>query len=472
MVDYFQSPDSLSIEASPQPAPGTALLSSSESYRVHNFIDNFNDQTEVYDTPVHDDDFLNFSQSCGGSYNLNFSQPGSDQTSTEASAQVNFRPPASDSQGATNTIPSREDNLDYLRPEPPIFYGATTSLPFDSREFFVSQEYHSSADLLYPINPDRFLANVPLSSDTEKTLSRNHSPRHIFDPCQFHPSTATNDSGHDLPSGTQQINNNSIITKSSGNLAQIPRQAPEINPRPSFSSELQDHSVEYLVLAPQTPNLKQQQPALNGGLSFGSDVSFYGNTYNAPRGCELEKQSNALLGQITCLEREESPSSTNTSNQSAKRKTSGLCNEQERSKCKDKSPKRRKVRTKQESSGLTSTGVSKMQSRQRKVYPEKKSSPLLCKDTDTETSLHPAKQAAGRRNGRENLSEEQKRDNHVQSEQKRRDHIKRGQQHLINLVPNLHAGNASKGEVLAQAYDRLARLIDDVHVLRQRISYS
>ncbi|KAL9036251.1 MAG: hypothetical protein Q9214_006217, partial [Letrouitia sp. 1 TL-2023] len=93
-------------------------------------------------------------------------------------------------------------------------------------------------------------------------------------------------------------------------------------------------------------------------------------------------------------------------------------------------------------------------------------------DTDTESSLRQGKQAAGRRNGRENLSEEQKRDNHVQSEQKRRDHIKRGQQHLINLVPNLHAGNASKGEVLAQAYDRLARLIDDVHVLRQRISYS
>ncbi|KAI4163109.1 MAG: hypothetical protein LQ342_003236 [Letrouitia transgressa] len=470
MVDYFQSPDSLSIEPSPQPAPGTALLSSSETYRVHNFIDNFNGQTDFYDTPVDDDHFLNFSQPCDGSYNPIFSQSGSNQTSTEPFAQVNFRPSASNSQGATESIPSREDNLDYFRAEPPIFYGATTSLPFDNRDFFLSQEDHSPADLLYPINPDRFLANAPLSSDTEKTLPRNCSPRHVFDPCRFHPSIENNDSSQDLSSGTQHIDNNSTITKSSGTFARI-RQAPEINSRPSFS-ELQDPPVEYLVLAPQTPKINQQQPALKGGLSFGSDVSFYGNIYNAPRGCDLEKQSNALLDQITCLEREESPSSTNTSYQSAKRKTSGLCDEQQRSECKIKPPKRRKIRMKQEIGDLTPTGVPKTPSRQRKVYPEKESSLLFRKDTDTESLLRQTKQVAGRRNGRENLSEEQKRDNHVQSEQKRRDHIKRGQQHLINLVPNLHAGNASKGEVLAQAYDRLARLIDDVHVLRQRISYS
>ncbi|KAL9613942.1 MAG: hypothetical protein Q9167_001556 [Letrouitia subvulpina] len=470
MVDYFQSPDSLSIEPNPQPAPGTALLSSSEAHRVHNFIDNFNGQTDFFDTLTEDDHFLNLSQPCDESYNPNFSQSGSNQTSIEASTQVNFRPPTSNSQDATEPFPSREDSFNYLRAELPIFYGATTSLPFDSRDFFLSQESHSPPDLLYPINPDRFLANAPLSSDTEKTLPRNCSPRHIFDPCRLHPSIANTGNSQDLPSSTQHLDNNSIITKSSGTLAQMPRRAPEINSRPSFS-ELQD-PVEYLVLAPKTPKVNQQQPTLKGGLSFGSDVSFYGNVYNAPRGCDLEEQSNALLGQITCLEREESPSSTSTSHQSAKRKTGGLYDEQERSECKVKPPKRRKVRTKQESGGLTSMGVSKTQPRQSKVYREKKSSPLFRKNTETKSSLVQEKQAVSRRNGRENLSEEQKRDNHVQSEQKRRDHIKRGQQHLINLVPNLQAGNASKGEVLAQAYDRLARLIDDVHVLRQRISYS
>lgn len=52
---------------------------------------------------------------------------------------------------------------------------------------------------------------------------------------------------------------------------------------------------------------------------------------------------------------------------------------------------------------------------------------------------------------RENLSEEQKRNNHIQSEQKRRNLIKNGFEDLTKMVPELRAGGFSKSNMLLEA---------------------
>ncbi|CAK7272168.1 hypothetical protein SEPCBS57363_004995 [Sporothrix epigloea] len=68
--------------------------------------------------------------------------------------------------------------------------------------------------------------------------------------------------------------------------------------------------------------------------------------------------------------------------------------------------------------------------------------------------------AAVSKTPRENLSEEQKRENHIKSEQKRRTLIKTGFDDLCILVPGLQGGNLSKSLVLTTAVTWLTELLE------------
>jgi hypothetical protein len=70
---------------------------------------------------------------------------------------------------------------------------------------------------------------------------------------------------------------------------------------------------------------------------------------------------------------------------------------------------------------------------------------------------------------RENLSEEQKRSNHIQSEQKRRNLIKQGFDELNVIVPELRAGGLSKSMVLTEAGNFLEQLMNVNQQLKQRL---
>lgn len=72
--------------------------------------------------------------------------------------------------------------------------------------------------------------------------------------------------------------------------------------------------------------------------------------------------------------------------------------------------------------------------------------------------------AAAQKLQRENLTEEQKRSNHILSEQKRRNLIKRGFDDLHDLVPAIRNGGLSKSSVLLEAGNFLDKLIQDNHV--------
>lgn len=61
---------------------------------------------------------------------------------------------------------------------------------------------------------------------------------------------------------------------------------------------------------------------------------------------------------------------------------------------------------------------------------------------------------------RENLTEEQKRENHIKSEQKRRTLIKTGFEDLCILVPGLQGGNLSKSLVLTTAASWLSEILE------------
>lgn len=67
----------------------------------------------------------------------------------------------------------------------------------------------------------------------------------------------------------------------------------------------------------------------------------------------------------------------------------------------------------------------------------------------------------GSRPARENLSEEQKRNNHIQSEQKRRNLIKEGYDQITKMVPELRSGNQSKSNLLIEAGKFIRKMRDD-----------
>lgn len=70
---------------------------------------------------------------------------------------------------------------------------------------------------------------------------------------------------------------------------------------------------------------------------------------------------------------------------------------------------------------------------------------------------------------RENLTEDQKRENHIKSEQKRRSLIKEGFDDLHELVPGLRGGGFSKSAILIMTADWLETLIKGNEELRRRI---
>jgi hypothetical protein len=76
---------------------------------------------------------------------------------------------------------------------------------------------------------------------------------------------------------------------------------------------------------------------------------------------------------------------------------------------------------------------------------------------------------AAQKTQRENLTEEQKRSNHILSEQKRRDLIKQGYKDLNEIVPAVRGGGLSKSQVLIEAANFLEKLIEDNETYRDAV---
>ncbi|KAG6180730.1 hypothetical protein E4U36_004591 [Claviceps purpurea] len=105
--------------------------------------------------------------------------------------------------------------------------------------------------------------------------------------------------------------------------------------------------------------------------------------------------------------------------------------------------------------------------RKRKTRPEKTASGSEPPPDATATTAGGSRRRksgaaiAAAKHPRENLSEEQKRENHIRSEQKRRTLIKQGFDDLGVLVPGLRGGGFSKSTTLTMAADWLEQLLQE-----------
>lgn len=215
-------------------------------------------------------------------------------------------------------------------------------------------------------------------------------------------------------------------------------------------------------------------------LRWGSDAGFVDQGYRRPAGIEnTEEVTKNLLENMKCLEPQ--TSTTNTRSTTPIRAFDGP-NEQEWSKINISN-------TSQHHAGTTMQNESENNERPRKrskikaqeedeeessapnrLKKQKSASGTKVRRGSSEPASKKPKTPQGNKSARENLTEEQKRTNHILSEQKRRNLIKQGFDDLCELVPELRGGGFSKSAMLLQAADYLDEVIKGNNMLQRQLS--
>ncbi|KAI1740568.1 hypothetical protein F4680DRAFT_91987 [Xylaria scruposa] len=111
---------------------------------------------------------------------------------------------------------------------------------------------------------------------------------------------------------------------------------------------------------------------------------------------------------------------------------------------------------------------SKVQAKKRKSKGDLNGSPESSSATQEVSGKRRKSAASQPKPPRENLTDAQKRENHIKSEQKRRGAIKEGFDDLVFIVPNLQNGGYSKSSMLNLAGDWLESLIHDNQEMEKR----
>lgn len=218
-------------------------------------------------------------------------------------------------------------------------------------------------------------------------------------------------------------------------------------------------------------------PPKDADIHWGSDVAFgSGQGYIAPPGqVSVEAIEQKLISVVEAVEAKGGTAPSTCPNspvlvrhiesfrRNGQNSLNGQSHEEEDE---DSRPrKRRKSKMKEEEDEEDEEGIAAKASRKRK--------PKSIGGPSTTQSPPPSKRrksgATAAKPPRENLTEDQKRENHIKSEQKRRTLIKEGFDDLNELVPDLRGGGHSKSVVLVMAADWLEDLIGGNKVLRARL---
>ena len=235
----------------------------------------------------------------------------------------------------------------------------------------------------------------------------------------------------------------------------------------------------YFDVEPST-SLDQQAAVKESPLQWGSDTGFVDHGYLAPPDMRSEEErTSGLLHSLDCLESQDSAANTRppspsrkhidrngtdwsslNSSTSQKQRLISNCDQVGEGSRSGKIPKSR-TRPKEEDvdiGGQNGESSSNRSSKARRFSSNK------------ETPRKSKVQSAMTKQGRENLTEEQKRTNHILSEQKRRNLIKQGFDDLCTLVPELNGGGFSKSTMLIQAADWLEDLLRGNEQLKAQLA--
>ncbi|KAI9677695.1 MAG: hypothetical protein M1829_002467 [Trizodia sp. TS-e1964] len=240
---------------------------------------------------------------------------------------------------------------------------------------------------------------------------------------------------------------------------------------------------------PQTTH--SHMKATSTGLRWGSDGSFLDRGYVAPPNQDsVEAVERDLLQKLDCLEPQMSANNTNPSSPRPKEClghqrnltngseaiTEGTAGEHEGEVAEEETEqdprprKRRKSRIKSEEHQQEVESLAVTRPRRGKASTNSFSGRTRRFSVPASTVKRRKSSPGGQKPTRENLTEEQKRSNHILSEQKRRNLIKQGFDDLCDLVPQLKGGNYSKSAMLLHAGDWLEDMLKGNEELERQLA--
>lgn len=413
LSDSFLSPMDTPYEPAPAPPPGPALLDDNESNMLDNFFTTMNSNS-------FSNDFWMRSQQNNNSNNK-LLEPYS---------------------------------FDWTNELPPTFEGSTTSL---------SQPVFPRQDIEKPNGPP-LSNNTDTSSDILAAASMLYGNglqgtglNPIFDQQRQFSNEGLPDSGNNPGFNIQPSHHE-------------PSEQPNDNPRTNLPTGF--HTSE-MLFDTHKPIPADQRASKVRTLHWGSDISFMDRGYLAPPDQpNEEEQTKGLLDNLQCLEPQSS--AANTRAPSPERTAGGLdartgsTSNMQHSRSayqdtmdEDPQPKKRQktlIKTEEDNSDEES-----LKTRRRS-----KSSGYTKPRRGSNDSFRKSK--AGAKAARENLSEEQKRNNHILSEQKRRNLIRQGFDDMCSLVPGLRGGGFSKSAMLTQAADWLEDMMRGNEILKGQLA--
>ncbi|KAL7922991.1 hypothetical protein ACQKWADRAFT_290915 [Trichoderma austrokoningii] len=443
--DPFQMPFGYSVDGAqepifdaPEPAPGAPLLSETDSKFLSDFFDDMT--ANQYNMP-------SFGE--GLNYHALFDLPP--QLMGTAT-----------SYGSQPTTPlGHEPHLDYS---------------IDSHHSHVST---SGSHLMPPPPPP-----PPPSSHPQLQL---HSHPHLSQPASYqqHPSddvlnaaATLMQNGSGLLRGAHKNNDPSASRRSLGPPVGHLRHQPleefrEESRRGMVQTEVDNTFTEWMWGSKGRQNSIARPISVD--YQWGSDSNFnLGQGYTPEANKEtVETMQQEQLKCLECLEPNKSAATTRPSSPTNSQSTFAQGVNREASETREKpgedgAPprKRRKSKIKKdigdddENENESSTNGTKSATGKRRKAKGERNGSVSSPPMDTVTGGKRRKSSAnGAKSARENLSEEQKRENHIRSEQKRRTLIKEGFDDLCDLVPGLRGGGFSKSTMLTMTAEWLEEIL-------------
>ena len=265
--------------------------------------------------------------------------------------------------------------------------------------------------------------------------------------------------------------------------AMMPYSQPRLRPTPPKQDDFGDTYYAELMFGPAAGNGRPQPkgPPKDADIHWGSDAGFGGSQgFVAPPGqVSIEAIEQKLIQVVECVEAKGGTAASTGPNspvamhyiepprQHSEQALNGHGQGRKEGDDDSRPRKRRKNKVKDEEEEEEEDDDITSKARKRKskhVDPPSSSTqsppPSKRRKSGASSAAKPA---------RENLTEDQKRENHIKSEQKRRTLIKEGFDDLNELVPDLRGGGHSKSVVLVMAADWLEDLIEGNKVLRARL---
>jgi hypothetical protein len=370
-------------------------------------------------------------------------------------------PPALDTKASTHDYNNWEDFI-----APPTVHRVTSTIPDQAR---LQNNFHQDQPYAPSLHTN-FLGN------TEDELQAATA---LFNQAQPSYANGLSHSFHGLSTASNSfaVNNAQDLI-----LASLPMTGPQhglIHER--LGSLVPNHNTQgaHTPFAPQwaTSKAPQQHQSdfgpplqkfdLKRSYTFGTDNSFNNSSgYSLPNGHasgesaarasiqEIEETSHHILRAVAGIE---GPSTTSTTYTHALRDDDDEQSDDAASEDEDEGrPTKKRKKSQTRSSRDTPKKVAR-NGKARKV------------SAAEENTKKKRATAAAQKTHRENLTEEQKRSNHILSEQKRRDLIKQGYKDLNEVVPAVRGGGLSKSQVLVEAATFLEKLIEDNDSYRQAV---